>query len=184
MKTSKISLFYSLTPTKVIPPAEREVERKERWVKVMQKTVEAEWKPKIIKNTYELFDPEIENQKRFFEGAVVEYYAIQDMDLFEGKPDTSTLDKYREEILDESLGYNFQTINKILRKRKSTKDFKEVQAWNTFLKTLEETIFAVSGYEFPDSKNFWELVKQYGHEEAKRIAIEQLQARLKKRYDK
>src|SRR3990167_9274976 len=128
MKTSKISLFYSLTPTKVIPPAEREVERKERWVKVMQKTVEAEWKPKIIKNTYELFDPEIENQKRFFEGAVVEYYAIQDMDLFEGKPDTSTLDKYREEILDESLGYNFQTINKILRKRKSTKDFKEVQA--------------------------------------------------------
>ena len=184
MKTSKISLFYSLTPTKVIPPAEREVERKERWLKEMQKTVEAEWKPKIIKNTYELFDPEIENQKRFFEGAVVEYYAIQDMDLFEGKPDSETLGNYREELLDEMLGYNLNTTNKIIRKRKSTTDFKDVQAWNTFLKTLEETIFAIAGYEFPDSKNFWELSGKHGYDEAKRIAIEQLQARLKKRYDK
>jgi len=106
------------------------------------------------------------------------------MDLFEGKPDSETLGNYREELLDEMLGYNLHTTNKIIRKRKSTTDFKDVQAWNTFLKTVEETIFAIAGYEFPDSKNFWELSGKHGYDEAKRIAIEQLQARLKKRYDK
>lgn len=181
MRTSRITLFYSLTQNEVIPPATVEIERKDNWIKEIQKTIEADWKPLIIKVVYEMFNPEIERQRRFFEGACVSYYAIQNMDMLTGAPDTETLKKYREEILDEMLGYDYKTVNKIIRKRKSTKDFKTVQVWNTFLQTLEETIFNHAGYEFPDSKNFWEITKKYGYEQAKRIVIEQLQARLSKK---
>ena len=109
------------------------------------------------------------------------YYAIQNMDMLKGEPDTETLKKYREEILDEALGYDFRTVNKIIRKRKSTKDFKTVQAWNTFLQTLEETLFDSAGYSFPDSEAFWDLTKKHGYEQAKKIVIGQLQTNLSKR---
>lgn len=181
MKTSRITLFYSLTQKEVIPPATVEIERKDNWIKEIQRTIEADWKPLIVKVTYEMFDPAIEKQRRFFEGAVVDYYAIQNSDILKGTPDTETHKKYREEILDEMLGYDFQTVNKIIRKRKSTTDFKTVQKWNTFLQTLEETLFAHAGYEFPDSENFWEVTKKYGYDQAKRIVIEQLQGRLAKK---
>ena len=181
MKTSRISLFYSLTQTEIIPPAAVEIERKDSWIREMQKTVEADFKPLIIKVVYEMFDPAIEKQRRFFEGACVAYYAIQNSNLITGTPDTGTLKKYREEILDEMIGYDYQTVNKVIRKRESTADFKTVQRWNTFLQTLEETIFATAGYEFPDSEKFWEVTKKYGYDQAKRITIEQLQARLSKK---
>ena len=178
---SKISLFYNLTPTDIVPPSQKEIERKDQWIAVVQKMVEAPYKPLIIKVTYELFNPEIENQRKFFEGAVTPYYAIQNSDLREGLPDTNTLRQYREEILDEMLGYDFRTVNKVIRKRKSTADFKSVQAWNNFLNLVEETIFEAAGYTFPDSEHFWDLVKAHGYDEAKRIAIEQLQSQLKKK---
>ena len=180
MKTSRITLFYSLTQTEIIPPTAVEIERKDRWIKEIQKTIEADWKPLIIKVVYEMFNPEIEKQRRFFEGAVIDYYAIQNSDILKGTPDTETHKKYREELLDEMLGYDFQTVNRVVRKRKSTTDFKTVQKWNTFLQTLEETIFAHAGYEFPDSENFWEVTKKYGYDQAKRMVIEQLQGRLVK----
>lgn len=185
MKTSKISLFYSLTQTEIIPPASIEIERKDQWIKAIQKTVEADFKPLIIKVVYELFNPEIENQRKFFEGAVIPYYAIQNSDLQEGLPDTETLRKYREEVLDETLGYDYRAVSKVIRKRKSTADFKSVQAWSNFLNIVEETIFESAGYEFPDSEHFWDLTKKHGYDEAKAIAIQQLQSRKnlnKKRY--
>lgn len=181
MRTSRITLFYQLTQTEVLPPAAKEVERKDRWIKEVQNTIEANWKPLIIKVVYEMFNPEIEKQRRFFEGACVAYYAIQNSDMLTGTPDTETLRKYREELLDEMLGYDYQTVNKIIRKRKSTADFKTVQNWNTFLQTLEETLFDSAGYEYPNSEHFWEMVKKHGYDDAKRIVVEQLQARLKKR---
>lgn len=181
MKTSRIALFYSLTQKEVIPPSATELERKDNWIKEVQKTVEADWKPIIVKLTYELFNPEIEKQRRFFEGTCVAYYAIQNMDAFKGMPDPATLKKYREEILDEMIGYDYQAVNKIIRKRESTTDFKTVQRWNVFLQTLEETLFAQAGYEFPDSEKFWELTKKVGYDQARRISIEQLQARLIKK---
>ena len=181
MKTSRMALFYQLTQTEVLPPSAKEVERKELWIKEVQKTVEADYKPKIIKTTYEIFDPEIDKQRRFFEGACVGYYAIQNMDMTTGTPDIETLKKYREEVLDFMLGYDYHTVNRVIHKRKSTVDFKTVQKWNTFLQTLEETLFDSAGYEFPDSEHFWEMAKAHGYEEAKRIVIEQLQSRLKKR---
>ncbi len=183
MRTSRITLFYQLTQTGIIPPVHVEIERKDNWIKEIQKTIEADWKPRIIKVIYEMFNPEIEKQRRFFEGAVIDYYAIQNSDILKGSPDTETHKKYREEILDEMLGYDFRTVNKIIRKRKSTTDFKTVQKWNTFLQTLEETLFDSAGYIFPDSENFWELTKKYGYDQAKRISIETLQAKLKKKYE-
>ena len=181
MKTTRLALFYQITQKEIYPPAARELERKENWLKSMQKTVEADHKPLIVKVTYELFDPEMERQRRFFEGACVPYWVIQQKDMLTGEPDTETLKQAREEILDEMLGYDFHAVTRVIRRRKSTADFKSVQKWSSFLKTLEETIFDSAGYEMPDSDNFWEMVKQHGHDEAKRIAIEQLQARLKKR---
>ena len=181
MKTSEIHIFYSLTQKEVIPPAERELARKDNWLKEIQKTIEADWKPLIVKVSYRLFNPEIEKQRRFFEGACVAYYAIQNSDLLTGTPDTETLRKYREELLDFCLGYDYHTVNRIIRKRPSTVDFKTVQKWNNFLQTLEETAFESAGYSFPDSEEFWNLTKKHGYDQAKRISIEQLQAKLSKK---
>ena len=179
MRTSRITLFYNITQTEVIPPAVRELERKDRWIKSVQATVEADYKPKIIKTTYELFDPETERQRRFFNGTCVKYYAIQNMDMTVGVPSNEVIKQYREELLDEVLGYDLALVHRTVRRRKSTSDFKTVQAWNKFLGLLEENIFDTAGYEFPDSKEFWDLVKQHGYEEAEQISIERLQTNIK-----
>ena len=126
-----------------------------------------------------MFDPEVERQRRFFNGTCVKYYAIQNMDMIEGEPNNDTIKKYREELLDELLGYDVSLVHRTVRRRKSTSDFKTVQAWNKFLGLLEENIFDNAGYEFPDSQEFWELVRQHGYEEAERISLERLQANLK-----
>lgn len=182
--TTKISLFYNITQKEVMPPEIREMERKERWIKEMQKTVEADYKPKIVKVTYELFDPEIDNQRRFFEGAVVEYYCIQNEDMLTGIPASDMIKRYRLDILDQVLGYDVHLHNRVVRERKSTTEYKTVAAWNKFLNLIEETVFEAAGFEFPDSKVFWDLVRQYGYDEAKRISVERLQTNLSKRYDK
>lgn len=181
MRTAKIVLFYNVTQKEIVPPALKELQRKEEWLKAVQSSVEAEWKPKIVRCTYEMFDPEVQNQMRFFNGTCIDYFAIQDMDLLDREPSSDETKKYREEILDEMLGYDFQAAHRLIRKRESTADFKTVQKWNTFLNTLEETIFDAHGYEFPDSKRFWELEKENGYDKAKSISIKQLQERLKKR---
>jgi uncharacterized protein (UPF0335 family) len=181
MKTKEISLIYKLTPTEVISPSEIDIQRKEEWIKQSQATVESEWQPKMIKVTYKLFDPAIEDQRRFFEGACVKFYAIQNMDLKEGEPSSGMLKEYREYILDEMLGYDHKAVTKIIRMRKSTSDFKDVQTWNNFLKTLEETLFESAGYRFPDSEHFWELVKKHGYYEADRIVLNELQTWLTKK---
>lgn len=181
MKTKSITLFYKVTQDEIFPPAIRELERKENWLKEIQKSVEADWKPQIIKVSYEMFDPEIANQMRFFNGTCVKYYAIQNENLTKGTPDPKLIKRYREEILDEMLGYDLHLVSKTVRRRKSTADFKTVQRWHTFLNTLQETIFDAAGFEFPDSKAFWELVDQHGYDEAERISVEQLQARIIKK---
>ncbi len=183
MRTKKIVLFYRLTQDKVIPPAARELARKDNWVKEWQKTIEADFKPMTMKVTYEPFNPEIQRMSRFFNGTCVKYYAIQNMDMTEGIPDSNTIKRYREQILDEMLGYDLHLINKTVRRRKSTTDFKSVQAWNNFLSTLEETIFDAGGYTFPDSKEFWELVEKHGHDEAERISIDNLQRLIKAKHN-
>lgn len=184
MRTKSVTLFYELTQTEVKPPAERELERKERWIKDVQRTVEADWKPLYVKVTYEMHDPEIERQRRFFNGTCIKYYAIQNEDMFEGQPSNELLKKYRIDILDQMLGYDVHLTNRIIRERKSTTDFKTVQAWNKFLNTLEETLFDDAGFDFPDSKEFWELVKKHGYDEAERISIETLQAKMKRKQGK
>ncbi len=182
MKTKKLTLYYKVEPDKVVPPDAKERNRKEEWLKQIQRETPSAWEAQIVKVTYELFNPEVENQRRFFHTCVL-YYAIQDMDMTEGRPDSATLRKYREEILDGMLGYDVELVNKTVRKRKSTSEFKSVQKWNEFLEELEGTIFFAAGYEFPDSQNYWDLVKQYGYEQGRKIAIDQLQNKLKKYYD-
>ncbi len=181
MKTPRISLFYSLTQTEITPPAVRELERKDRWLKDVQKTVEADYKPLLVKVTYEVFDPEVERQRRFFNGTVVKYYAIQNEDMLTGVPANDLLKKYREQILDELLGYDLHLVNRVVRRRKSTSDLKTVTGWNKLINLCQETLFDSAGYEFPDSKEFWELVKQHGYDQAERISIERLQTNLKRK---
>lgn len=185
MRTKSITLFYKLTQSEIFPPSITELERKDNWIKEVQKTIEADWKPLIIKVSYEMFNPEIEDMRKFFEGACVSYYTIQNEDMTENYPNSALLKQYREDILDEMLGYDYQGAKKIHRMRKSTTDFKEVAMWNKFLKTLQETLFDSAGFEFPDSKEFWELVKVHGYEEAKKISVQKLQNLIKcKQYDK
>lgn len=177
--TTELTLYYQVTQKEVLQPEIRELERKDRWIHAVQRTVEADWKPQIIKVTYKVHDPEIDKQRRFFEGAVVKYYAIQNEDMTKAQPSAELLKRYRTDILDQSLGYDVHLTNRIIRERKSTTSFKDVQAWNKFLNTLEETIFAAAGYDFPDSKEFWDLVKLYGYDDAERISVEKLQEKLR-----
>jgi hypothetical protein len=171
--------MYQITPTQILPPPKLDLERKEEWLKEIQRTIPSEWEFVLVKVKYELFDPAIQDQQRFFEGACVAYYAIQNLDMTVGRPDAVTLKMYRETILDEMLGYDLQLVNRTARRRTSTTDWKSVSKWNTFLKTLEETLFDSHGYEFPDSEHFWKMVKEHGHDQAKEIVIDQLQNRIK-----
>lgn len=123
---------------------------------------------------YELHNPEVERQRRFFH-TCVKWYAIQNEDLIKGEPATELLKKYREEILDELLGYDLALVHRTVRRRKSTADFKSVRSWNTLLKTLEETMFESAGYEYPDSEVFWQLVKEHGYDKADEISMKRLQ---------
>ena len=96
-------------------------------------------------------------------------------------PKSEVLKQYREEILDELLGYDKMLVTRTVRQRKSTTDFKTVQAWNKFIKLLEETLFEQAGYEFPESEEFWKLVKVHGYTEARKISLQQLQNIIKNR---
>lgn len=179
-RTKKIELFYNLTQNEIIPPSIRELERKDKFIAEVKKTVKSNWEPEMIRVTYERFNPDIDKLRKFFH-TCVKYYAIQNMDLFDRLPSTEEFNKYREEILDELLGYDFQTVNKVVRKRESTSNFKDTESWNTLLKTLEETLFEHAGYEFPDSKVFWENVEKYGHGRTQDAAIKNLQNKLTKK---
>lgn len=180
MKTKKLTLIYKLTQTAVIPPAAEIVERKDEWLHDIQKTVEAEWKPAMVKVTYELVNYEIERIRKFFNGPVVDYYAYQNEHQTEGEITPAMKKRYREDILDQALGYDVELIKKTVRRRKSTSDFATTQKWTDMLQFIQENLFDQAAYEFPDSEHFWELAKQYGYERAKSIAIGQLQERMLK----
>lgn len=182
MITKKISIFYSLTQTEIIPPKQEALVRKDEWIKELQRTVEADYKPLTIKVTYELYDPEVENMMKFFNGPVVEYFAIQSRENLSTEVDNLLKERTRETILDEILGFDVPLLNnKTKRDRKSTADFKIVQKWYNFLETVKETLFDPEGYEFPDSEEFWESSKKYGYEEAKTIAKQLLVDKIKKK---
>lgn len=180
MATKKITLWYTATKSGIIPPPEKAIERKDAWLKVILASIAAEWTPMMIEVTYRLVNPEIEQQRKFFEGPVVEYFALQN----DGLPEELSADRrkiYREEILDEVLGYNVQLLKREVRRRKSTTDYTDTQQWHDFLEEVKETIFEPNGYEMPDSKAFWELAKEVGYEQAKTISIEKLRERLSKK---
>lgn len=182
MKTKKITLYYSVTNKEVIPPKQSVLDRKDAWLGELMKSVEAEWKPRIVKVTYEIFNPETEQQRKFFEGPVVEFFAVQHEDIYEGEISNEKKKRYRETLLDWALGFDVQLIDKrMVRRRKTTTDFIETQQWSDFLNNLEEGIFEEHGYEFPDSKDYWKLAEQYGYEKAKEISIEQLKRRMRSR---
>jgi len=178
----KIELFYKLTQDSIISPYQEAIARKDKFIADIQKTVQAEYEPKIIKVTYELVNPEIEKQRRFFHTAI-KFYAIQNEDMFEEEPSYELLRKYREELLDELLGYDVVLVTKTLRKRESTKDFKNVQQWNDLIRLFEETVFEKAGYYFPDSKKFWTLIEDenMSYEQADRIIKQRLQKTIKAR---
>lgn len=179
MITKKLSLFYTIRPHDIENPDSISVQRKEKWIQEIQKTVKSAWEPKMIRVTYELFNPEIERLRRFFNGPVILYYAIQNQDsVSEETPNTN---EYREQILDDALGYDVTLPNKTIRKRKSTSDFTSVQKWNDFIAMIKETQFDNAGYEFPDSEEFWKLEEQYGYEKAKEISIKKLKERVAKK---
>lgn len=180
MRTKRIVLVYGLTQQKILPPPAKEVDRKEKWIKTIQKSVEADYKPKQMRVTYELVNPDVEDLRKFFH-TCVRYYAIQNLDLVDRNLTTEEFRQYREEILDEMLGYDFKTVNRIIRKRESTADYKDTQPWLTLLQKMEETLFDDAGYEFPDSKAFWDTARQYGYAKAQEIALQRLQLTIKQR---
>lgn len=179
MKTKRVTLVYQVTQKEIFQPPKREVARKDEFIKTVQRSVKSDHEPVQIKVTYEIYNPDIEKLRSFFH-TCVKYYAIQNLDLVDREPTSEEFEQYREEILDELLGYDYQTVNKVVRKRPSTSDYKDTQPWLTLLQEMEETLFAQAGYDFPDSKRFWELVKLYGHSTANTISIKQLQSKIKR----
>ncbi len=179
MKTRKITLFYKITQNEVHAPRDGSVIRKDEWIKEIQKTIQADWKPLIIKVTYEMYDPEVDKQRAFFNGPVIEYYAIQNDDLTEGEVTPERKKRYREQLLFDSLGYDIELVDRTEHGRKSTSDFKGVQQWHNFLETLRETHFESAGYTFPDSEEFIEDEKKWGHERAMGMAREKLRKKMR-----
>lgn len=178
MRTKKISLFYKLTDNEIFPPPHASLERKDAWLKGIQQSIPKAGEHRVVKVTYELFNPEVEQQRKFFNGPVVDYYAIQSAQILSGDVPRLTHDQYRETLLSDALGYQIELVGRSERRRKSTSDFTSTQRWHDFLETLKETIFEPNGYEMPDSEAFWEHAKKHGYDQAKVIAIEQLQRRM------
>lgn len=178
MATKKIALFYKLSDSEVFAPPPASITRKDEWLKVLQRSIRKAGEIRIVKVTYELFNPEVDQQRKFFNGPVVDYYAIQSKEIMTGDVPNITHDMVRETLLSDALGYEVQLIDRKERRRKSTADFVSTQKWNDFLETLRETIFEPNGYEMPDSEAFWELAKKHGYEQAKIVSIEQLQRRI------
>lgn len=179
MKTKKITLYYSVGTRAITPPGPGEIERKDQWLREVMASVEADWKPKTVRVIYHLYNPEIEQQRKFLEGPVVEYWLIQSQDILQGDPTPATKKKARETLLDRVLGYDVELIDRTVRRRRTTTDFTETQQWHDFLEMLRETEFEPNGYEFPDSEYFWKMAEAYGYDKAKAVAIEKLQERLR-----
>ena len=155
------------------------MKRKDDWIQDIQKEVQADYKPVMVRVTYKIHNPEIEQQRKFFEGPVVEYWLIQATDHLEGRPDRKELDRARETLLTEALGYEVELIGGEKQKRRtSTTDMTDVQEWNDFLQELKETEFEPNGYEFPESEKFWKMAEAIGYEKAKDEVIKQLKRRL------
>lgn len=178
MRTKKITLFYKISDSETFPPDPQALRRKDMWIEEIRKTISKAGELRIVRVTYELFNPEVENQRKFFNGPIIDYYAIQAGDILSGGVTRDIHDRYRETILSELLGYEIQLIDRKEKRRKSTSDFTSTQQWHDFFERLRETIFEPEGYEMPESEMFWQLSEQYGYEQAKKISIEQLQKRI------
>lgn len=180
MKTKKITLYYSLSSRKVLPPSSAEIERKDYWIKEVQSTVESDWKPKTIRVTYEVYDPEVDKMRKFLNGPVLEYWIIQSQEILVGDIEPRIRKLGRETLFDKVLGYDVETLSGKSRARKSTKDFTDTQQMHNFLEVLRETEFEPNGYEFPNSNDFWEMANVLrSYEKAKEESIKQLQSRLR-----
>lgn len=183
MRTKRITLYYELTPKEIIPPKPEAIARKDAWIKEIQRGIEADWKPVQIRVEYRIFNPEVEAQRKFFEGPVVEFYTIQTKEMLEGRPSKAQNDEVRETILSDALGYDVQLLGRTERRRTSTTDFTDTQRWHDFFEEIRETHFEPNGYEMPDSKAFWEMAEKIGYDKAKEESIKQLQARMRRKLD-
>lgn len=182
-KTQKITLISKITNREYTPPKTAEIERKDAWIREQQRTI-LNGAYKLIKTEYSLYDPEIDDMRRFFEGAITEYYVIQSRDILSGTPDSKLIKEGRDELLEAILGYDVRMAMLMKRERASTTDFKEVQQWLVFVNIIKEEFFDPNGYEFPNSDSFRQLAEQYGREEAKAISINKLQESLRRKYGK
>lgn len=177
MRTKKIVLYYALTQEEIFPPSASELKRKEDWIQSVQQSIPPH-EAKQVKLTYELSDPEVIRQQRFFNGPVIDYYIIQNENLTDRTPVHEERKRYRNTILYDMLGYTVQLNGRTTEERKSTSTFTDKQKWHSFLEELRETYFEPNGYEMPDSEQFWALEKKYGYDQAQSASIEQLQRKL------
>ncbi len=180
MKTKKITLWYTIDMEgNIYPPAKEVVEKKDMWLKEVRNQAIGQATTIVVANEYRMANPEVEQVRKFFNGPVVEYYGIQNDDLFEGELTPARHKQYRKQILDELLGFNVELVDRTIRERKSTSDYTETQQWTDLIEEAKETLFEPNGYEIPESKTFWELSKQIGYDQAHTVLIKKLQDKLK-----
>ena len=148
----------------------------------MQNEIAKAAETRTVKVTYEMHNPDIDQQVKYFNGPVVEYFTIQSTDATENRPQSAQLKQYREMILNDIMGFDVELPDgRIVRQRKSTATFQSVQKWHTFLEELRETYFEPNGYELPDSGEFWDLEREHGYDRAQQISIETLQKKLRRK---
>ena len=137
----------------------RQQEIQKNWWNRVKKSVKSEWEPVLVRGTFEVLDEEVEKLRKFFEGAIVPYYAIQNEG---GEVGSETVKLYRELLWKEILGFELELPDgSILHKRKSSKTLKKVQDWLDKIEELKVEIFDKNGYIFPDSKKRAEAVERY-----------------------
>ena len=103
---------------------------------------------------------DIVRRRKFFEGAVVKYYAIQSLGRM---PSNDEMRKWRITILDEMLGYSYlrpkglKGAGENKKDRVSTTAFNE-QEWDDFFELTDAVLFAPSGYMFPSRAVYADMV--------------------------
>ncbi|MCK4609448.1 MAG: hypothetical protein KAT71_08195 [Gammaproteobacteria bacterium] len=114
----------------------------------------------IVRAEYMMVWGDVLRRRKFFEGAIVPYYAIQTL---ERMPAPDEIRQFRLQILKELLGYSYTQpkglngAGELKEDRVSTTAFNE-QQWDDFFEVIDHTLFAPNGFMYPDRAVYADMV--------------------------
>lgn len=141
------------------------LKEKKEFIEKQQGKIQSDWDERFLIATYEIYDPESQDQEGFFESGVVHAYALnchcEDLIQKGFQPhyktfEDSELRLYREDLLEKVYGYDVTLPSgKVLRKRHSTSGNRgNVAKMHRMLEEVREIGFEADGYIFPDAEEY------------------------------